>query len=176
MPRAPADGAGRNLFAGYSAEARPLAAYAELMGLYNLAFAVFLAAAKGAGRPLPERLSPGDILLAGVATFKLSRLLAKDLVASPLRAPFTTFQGLSGEGEVTEKPRGAGMQRALGELLTCPFCLGTWVAALFAYGLALSPPLTRFVATIFAMHALADFLQLAYGAASVSVNQQQHDE
>jgi hypothetical protein len=157
------------LFAGYSREERPLVAYTELVGFYHLAFAMFLAAARGAGRPLPQRVALGDILLVGVATFKMSRLVAKDLVTSPLRAPFTTFEGLAGEGEVNEKPRGEGMRRALGELLTCPFCMATWVAAFFAYALVLSPPLTRLIASIFASHALADFLQLAYGAAAESV-------
>jgi hypothetical protein len=158
-----------DLFAGYAKEERPLVAYAELVGLYNLALAMFLAAAKGAGRPLPQRVALADILLVGVATFKLSRLMAKDLVTSPLRAPFTTFEGLAGEGEVNEKPRGEGMQRALGELFTCPFCLGTWVAAFLAYALVLSPPITRLIAAILASHALADFLQLAYGATAESV-------
>ncbi len=48
---------------------------------------------KQADRPLPERVSPGDILLLGVATHKLSRLLAKDWVTSFYRAPFTEYQG-----------------------------------------------------------------------------------
>src|SRR5947209_17193898 len=90
--RAPGGPAGRDPFAGYSKEERPLVAYAELVGLYHLALAMFLAAAKGAGRPLPRRVAWGDILLVGVATFKLSRLIAKDVVVSPLRAPFTTFE------------------------------------------------------------------------------------
>ncbi len=42
---------------------------------------------------MPERIGPGDILLLGVATHKLGRLLAKDWVTSFLRAPFTTFKG-----------------------------------------------------------------------------------
>jgi hypothetical protein len=163
-------GVGLSLFAGYAKEERPLPQYAELMGIYHLAFVMFLAAAKESGRPLPQRVALGDMLVLGVATFKLSRLLAKDLVTSPLRAPFTTFEGLAGEGEVKEKPRGSGMQRALGELLTCPFCVATWVAAFFAYALVLSPALTRLIATIFTTHALADFLQLAYGAAAESTD------
>ncbi len=76
----PAEGedgkAAPELFAGYSQEERPLIAYSALVGLYHLAFAMFLAAAKGAGRPLPQRVALGDILLVGVATFKMSRLIA----------------------------------------------------------------------------------------------------
>lgn len=154
---------------------RPLAAYGELVGLYNLAFVVFVAATKASGRPLPERLALGDVLLVGVATFKLSRLLARDVVTSPLRAPFTTYEGMAGEGEVNGKPRGEGMQRALGELLSCPFCTGTWVAAFLAYALVLSPPLTRLVAGILSAHALADFLQLAYGAAAIGARKLEQD-
>jgi hypothetical protein len=172
-PRPPEGDGVRDLFAGYSKEERPLVAYAELVGLYNLALAMFLAAAKSAGRSLPQRVALGDILLVGVATFKLSRLMARDLVTSPFRAPFTTFEGLAGEGEVNEKPRGEGMQRALGELFTCPFCLATWVAAFLAYALVLSPPITRLISSILASHALADVLQLGYGAATASVQKLQ---
>jgi uncharacterized protein DUF1360 len=166
----------RGIWKGYSDENRPLTAYAQLVGLYNLALVLFLIAARNAGRPLPKRVRVGDILLLGLATFKLSRLLAKDMVTSPLRAPFTRFVGPAGEGEVNEEPRGEGMQRALGELLTCPFCLGAWVAAFLAYGLVLSPPLTRFLAGILATYAVADFFQLAYGAAAEAVGKKEPQE
>lgn len=109
----------RDLFAGYSREPRPLKAYAALTGVYNAAFAAFLLRSKQAGRPLPERVSPGDILLLGVATHKLNRLLAKDWVTSFYRAPFVAYQGAAtAPAEVSEEPRGEGLQRALGELVT----------------------------------------------------------
>jgi hypothetical protein len=158
---------------GYSDEQRPLTAYAGVAALYNLSFVLFLLAARAAGRPIPRRLSLGDVLLLSLATFKLSRLLSRDLVTSFLRAPFTTFRGLSGNGEVDEEPRGEGLQRAVGELLTCPFCLGAWVAAFLAYGLVLSPPLTRLVAGILATHALADFLQFGFADAARNAEKQQ---
>ncbi len=111
----------REVFAGYTPDGggRPLAAYAGLTGVYTGALAAALFAATRQGQPLPERIGPGDILLLGVATHKLSRLLAKDGVTSFLRAPFTTFKGASGiPAEVAEEARGAGLQRALGELVT----------------------------------------------------------
>jgi hypothetical protein len=152
------------LFTGYvraTDEDRPLAAYGGLVGLFNAAFAGFLLGAKRSGLPIPERVGLADVLLLGVATYKLSRLLARDTVTSVLRAPFTEFEGSAGNGEVNEKPRGTGLQHALGELLTCPFCLGQWVAAGFGYSLVFAPRTTRLVASIFAMLTLADFLQLA---------------
>ncbi len=109
----------RDLFAGYSQEPRPLKSYAALTGIYNTAFAAFLLRSKQADRPLPERVSPGDILLLGVATHKLSRLLTKDWVTSFYRAPFTEYQGAAtAPGEVSEQPRGEGLRRSLGELFT----------------------------------------------------------
>jgi hypothetical protein len=61
--------------------------------------------------------------------------------------------------------RGSGPRKALGELLTCPFCVGQWVATSFVLGLVLAPRATRLVASTFTAVAAADFLQLAYTAA-----------
>lgn len=153
-----------SIFAGYSNEQMPLGSYATLVGVYHAAFAGFLAAAKGANRPLPERLGLRDILLLGVATHKLSRIITRDWVTSPLRAPFTEYQSSAGAGEVNEKARGEGMRRALGDLLTCPWCMGPWVAAALAYGFVLKPRTTRLVGGIFAAVALSDYLHHVYDA------------
>ena len=88
--------------------------------------------------------------------------MTKDLITSFLRAPFTTYEGPAGPGEVNEKPRGTGFRRAIGELLSCPFCFGQWVAAFLMYGLVLRPALTRLIAAIFAVLTLADLLH--YGS------------
>jgi hypothetical protein len=101
----------------------------------------------------------------GVATQKLSYLLSKDAVTSPLRAPFTEFQGMESPSHVEEHPRGTGLRKAIGGLMVCNFCLGQWVAAFFVYGLVLAPALTRLVAAIFAVLAISDYLHQAYMAA-----------
>jgi hypothetical protein len=148
----------------YSEEHRPLRAYATLSTVFGTALATALLTGWRRGQ-IPERVSFGDVALIGVATQKLSRLLAKDTVTSFLRAPFTHYEGPSGPGEVNEKPRGKGLQLATGELLGCPFCLAQWVAAGFACGLVLAPRATRTIATIYAAETISDFLQLAYTAA-----------
>ncbi len=163
----------RKLFAGYKRPDGPLASYATLVGIFNAAFAGFLLLTNRSNKAIPERVGLADIALLGLATHKLSRLLAKDWVTSFLRAPFTEYQGSAGPGEVNEKPRGTGMQLALGELLTCPFCMGQWVAAFFGYGLVLAPRVTRLVGSIFVMLTISDFLHLAYGASRTSVQQQE---
>lgn len=154
----------RDVFGGYSDEEKPLASYALLTGAFNLAVAGALLSAARSGR-LPERLSGGDVLLFGIATHKLSRLIAKDTVTSFLRAPFVRYEGPGGINELDETPRGEGLRRAVGELLFCPQCVGQWVAGGFVSALPRAPRTTRLVAGLFASLTLADFLHLAYTSA-----------
>ena len=143
-------------------EHRPLAGYAVLSGGFAAAFGAALAASR---RELPERIGAGDLVLAGVATHKLARLIAKDKVTSFVRAPFTRFQRSSGHGEIEEAARGRGLRLAIGELLVCPYCLAHWIAAAFTLGYVRAPRVTRLLAGVFTIHAISDTLQLAYVAA-----------
>jgi hypothetical protein len=154
----------QGVFEGYDGGEEPLPSYAALAGLFNLILAVILLIARKTGRPIPERVEARDIALLGVATHKLSLLLAKDAITSPLRAPFTELQEKQSPKSVEEKPRGKGLRRSLGELLTCHFCVGQWIASFFAYGLVFAPAVTRLVASIFAIVALSDHLHQSYKA------------
>jgi hypothetical protein len=144
-------------------EGRPLRPSVGLMALYCAVVAGLGALARRRGR-LGETLGPGDLALYGVATFRLSRILAKDPITSPIRAPFTRLEGTSGPAELHEEVRGTGWRHAIGELVTCPFCLGQWVATAFVFGGMLAPRLTRATAATFAVHAAADALQFGYAA------------
>src|SRR3954452_17236391 len=143
---------------------RPLGAYTALIAAFNALAAGGLVAGHRAGR-LPERFSAGDLALAGAATYRLARLLARDRVASGLRGPLTPLPGHAGHGEVDEAARGRGLQRAIGELLVCPNCLGLWVAAGFTGGLVAAPRVTRTLAAGLTIEGIADALQLAAAAA-----------
>jgi hypothetical protein len=137
--------------------------------VYGVLVAIGALLARAAGRELPEQLSTKDLVLMAVGTHKLSRAITKESVASPVRAPFTHHDGAGGPAEVMDEPRGEdGIRHAVGELLTCPFCLDVWVATLFAVGLVVAPRLTRLVAGSFTAVAGADFLQLAYARAQQS--------
>jgi Protein of unknown function (DUF1360) len=105
-----------------------------------------------------------DIALLGVATHKLSLLIANDAITSPLRAPFTELQEKESPKNVEEEPRGKGLRRSIGELLTCQFCTGQWVASFFIYGLVFAPIVTRLMATIFAVVTISDHLHQTYKA------------
>ena len=143
-------------------EQLPVKDYAALVTIFNGLLATGLLAQKCAKEPLPERVEPKDLVLFALATQKLSRVITKDKVTTAFRAPFTEVEGKGGAGELEERPKGRGFRRAIGELLTCPFCLGTWIASGFIYGYIFSPRVTRTVASIFAVSGAADFLQQAY--------------
>ncbi len=146
-------------------EDRPLAGYSVLTTTFLASFAGALAAAHRAGRRLPERVSVQDVVLMGVATHKLSRLIARDKVTAVARAPFTRFQRTTGHAEVDEAPRGSGLRLAVGELLVCPYCLAQWIAGAFTVGHVAAPRLTRLLASMWSAHAIADTAQLVYSAA-----------
>jgi hypothetical protein len=145
-----------------SDQERPLGGYAVLIGAFAGAAAAFSAWFRGSGRELPDRMDPGDLALVTVATHKASRLIAKDRVTSPVRAPFTRYEGDDGPGEVSEAARGRGLRRAVGELLVCPYCIGMWISAAFAAGLLVAPRFTRWFAAVLAALFGADVLQIAY--------------
>jgi hypothetical protein len=159
------DKSGQGIFEGYEeGEDIPLASYAALTAVFNLFFALFLLLARVSGRNIPERIKPEDIVLFGAATHKLSWIVTRDAITAPLRAPFTELEEVKGPTNVQEKPRDTGLQRSLGELLTCRFCLGMWISAFFAYGLVLFPAATRLVGAIFAMLTVSDHLHQVYKA------------
>jgi hypothetical protein len=159
-------GADQGPFSGYAPPPKrpPLGSYAATTTVFNAAFAGALAAAARAGR-LPERVEPEDVVLIGIASHKLSRVMAKDRITAFARAPFTEYQEPGGPGEVEERPRGGGLRRAIGELLVCPYCMSVWTSAGLHLGIVFSPRLTRVVASTFTALTLADFLHIAYNAA-----------
>lgn len=154
--------------ADYAADAeddRPLVGYLLLLLVYLLYASALALVAVVRRAKLPERIGLADLVLMSLATHKLARIVTKDPVTSPLRAPFTRFEGPSGDGEITDAPRGRGLRHAVGELLTCPFCIGQWIATLCLFGLVVAPRLTRLFASVFAVLTGSDLLQLVYAEA-----------
>jgi hypothetical protein len=136
--------------------------YATALCLYAGALASTALLAKARGKGLPPSIPVQDLVVGSVATHKMTRLIAKEGVTTPLRAPFTTFESEAGSAEVNETPREGHVRHAAGELLSCPFCLAPWVATAYVAGLALSPRIARAWAATFAVVAGADGLQHVY--------------
>jgi len=149
-------------------EERPMGGYLVLLSTY-LTTVVTLGLVVRRRRSLPLRPAAADLALVAVATHKVSRMLAKDSVLAAVRMPFTRFEAPAGAGEVFESVRGGGVRHAVGELLTCPFCLAQWVATGFTFGMLLAPRATRQVASVFCAVTASDYLQLAYCAAEKKV-------
>ncbi|MDX3095554.1 DUF1360 domain-containing protein [Streptomyces sp. ME19-03-3] len=145
----------------YGADAdRPLGAFVTLMAAYGGALGAVAGAARLAGRTVPEP-TPWDVLLLAGATHRLSRLITKDAVTSPLRAPFTRFEGTAGPSETAEEVRGSGARKAVGELVTCPFCTSLWIVTGCAAGLVFAPGPTRLAAGALSALTLSDLLHFA---------------
>lgn len=136
----------------------PYEAYAAIVGAFL--------AGLGAVSALSRRSPPGtalELVALSAATFKASRTLSRERVASFLREPFV-------EG-ADEHPAGQGFQRALGELVTCTRCVGTWSAAALASTQMLAPRYGRALTWTLAAGAANDFLQAAFAALCAKSNE-----
>ncbi|WP_411149055.1 DUF1360 domain-containing protein [Streptomyces sp. A30] len=140
----------------------PLTGYATLATAFASGAVLFSVAARRRGVRLPDRVPPWDVALLGTATFKASRLLSKDRITSFVRAPFTRRAEEGAGGEVNDAPRGSGVRRAVGELVSCPFCTAAWVAGSLVASYAAAPRAARLVSVGLSALTVADWLQDAW--------------
>src|SRR5438046_6824971 len=145
-------------------EEQLLTEYATLLAFYLTSVSILTGTAAKQKR-LPRKFGALDLALLGIATHKLSRIVAKDRITSILRAPFVSYIRSAGAGEVEEEPRGRGIQRGIGHLISCPYCMAPWCATALAFSLLFAPRATRFFAGTLASVAASDFLHRAYLAA-----------
>jgi hypothetical protein len=104
----------------------------------------------------------GEVANLAVASHKAARLITHDQVLAPFRAPFVEYKEPRGKGAVKEKPRGSGPQRAVGELITCPYCTGLWTAAGATCGYLLAPRATRTASLLLSLSYCVDLLNVAW--------------
>jgi len=119
-------------------EEQLLTEYATLLGFYLASAAVVTGIAVQQNR-LPRKVGLLDLALLGIATHKLSRIVAKDRITGILRAPFVNYIRSSGAAEVEEDPRGRGFQRGVGHLISSPYCLAPWCATALSFGFLFGP-------------------------------------
>jgi Protein of unknown function (DUF1360) len=133
-------------------------AYAAIVGTFFAGLGVVSLLAR---RSLPATAL--DLVALSAATFKASRTLSRERVGSFVREPFV-------EGD-EERPAGEGLQRALGELVTCSRCVGTWVAAGLASTQMVAPRFGRAVTWTLGAAAANDFLQAGFSALCAKANE-----
>ena len=138
----------------------PYRDYAVITGVFGAGLAGAGGLARAFGRN-PACQTPLDLVVLSAATFKAARTLARDEVTSFLREPFVRGHAHSGEGE---EPVEDGMSQAIGELVTCSRCVGTWAAAGLAATQILAPRFGRLLTWSLAAAGANDFLQAAFKA------------
>jgi hypothetical protein len=147
------------------AETPPYASYAAIMGT----FVGGLAAAGALTRSLrrdPQRFTTLDFAVLSLASFKAARTLSRDQVTSFLREPF-----VEAVGDDEEPVQTGDMEQAIGELLTCTRCVGTWAAAGLAATQIIAPRFGRLLTWSLGAAAANDFLQSAFAALTAKSNQ-----
>jgi hypothetical protein len=144
----------------------PYEAYATIVGAFVGGLGLAGAAARHLDRN-PACQTPLDFLILAAASFKAARTLARDEVTSFLRDPFV--EGAAHEGD--ENPVASGDYRqAIGELVTCSRCVGTWAAAGLATTQILMPRTGRLLTWSLAAAGANDWLQAGFAALTERAN------
>ena len=133
--------------------ARP-ADYAALSAGWGAALATVLLASRDKG---DEPVKPTEIIPLGVATFALSKLVSKEKVDRWVREPFVD-EAPGGE----RTPKGEGLRYAVGELLTCTRCVGTWSALALVALRVTRPREARVVSAVLGASAVNDWAQAGF--------------
>jgi Protein of unknown function (DUF1360) len=123
--------------------------YAALNAVWASLTAGLLVGTRNDAPPLQE------LPVFGLATFALTKALAKEKVGTWVREPLVHET----DGR---QPKGRRLRYAAGELLTCTRCLGTW-SSLALVGLRVARPREgRIVATVLAAAGMNDWLQSGF--------------
>ena len=145
----------------------PYHAYAGIMGTFVGGIAVAGALARLLDRD-PRSDGPLDLIVLGAATFKASRTITRDEVTSFLREPFVEGEAHEGDEDPVES---GDVRQAVGELVTCSRCVGTWVAAGLASTQILAPRFGRILTWSLAAAGVNDFLQAGFTALTTKSNE-----
>jgi hypothetical protein len=138
---------------------RPYGAYAVLTGIFSGGVALVAA---GARRRAFRPYTALDVALLSLATFKVARTVARDNVTSFIREPFVEEVR---EAPDEEHPVPTGdIRQAVGELVTCTRCVGTWAAAAITATEVLAPSFGRIMVRSLALGGANDWLQAGFAA------------
>ena len=151
-------------------EQPPYRAYAAIMAT----FAGGLAAAGALGRALDRDAGEHDwidLVTLAAATFKASRTIASDEVTSFVREPFVEGRPHEGKDEPLET---GDLRQAIGELVTCSRCIGTWVAAALGTTQILAPRFGRLLTWTLCAAGANDFAQAGFAALTAKANALEH--
>ena len=147
-------------------ERPPYEAYAAIMSIFVGGLGAAGAVARALDRD-PQCHTALDFAVLGAAAFKAARTLSHDEVTSFIRGPFVRGHAHSGD----EEPVQGGLEQAIGELVTCSRCAGTWIAAALAATQVVAPRFGRLLTWSLGAAAANDFLQAGFTALTEKANQ-----
>ena len=110
-----------------------------------------------------------DFAVLSAASFKGARTLARDEVTSFLREPFV--RGHAHKGDDEEPVETGDWDQAIGELVTCSRCIGTWVAGALATTQIIAPRFGRLLTWSLAAAGINDWLQAGFAALTEKANE-----
>ncbi len=145
----------------------PYGSYATLVALYSGGLVAAGYLARRLDRD-PQCSSALDFAMLAGASFKAARTISRDKITSFVRGPFVEGEAYDGEDE---EPTGTGFHRAVGELVTCTRCIGTWTAGGLAATQILAPRFGRLLTWSLAASAANDFLQAGFVALTAKTNE-----
>jgi uncharacterized protein DUF1360 len=146
----------------------PYHAYATITGVFVAGLALAGGLARLTGRD-PREQGWLDLTTLSLAAFKAARTIARDDVTSFIREPFV--EGDPRRPEEEHPVQTGGMEQAIGELVTCSRCVGTWAAAGLATTQVLAPRFGRLLTWTLAAAGLNDFLQAGFVALTQKSNE-----
>jgi len=139
--------------------------YATLNAVYGVMLTSLVLATRG--RRGTEPIRGAELVPMGAATFALSKVIAREKMGTWVREPFVDEEPATDDGPV---PRGRGLRRAVGELVTCTRCVGAW-SAMAVVGLRVaSPSAGRTVTAVLAASAINDWMQSGFRLVSAKAN------
>lgn len=103
-----------------------------------------------------------SFVLITFASFRLTRLIVFDKIASFIRTPFLETveeAGEAGETITYWKPKGTGLRYWIGELFSCYWCTGIWSALILYLGNEFMSFIFQPVTFILAIAALAGIME-----------------
>jgi hypothetical protein len=132
----------------------------------NLAYGALLAAVVVGTRERAREdpIQTRELIPIAAATFALAKVVAREKIGTWVRDPFVEVSG----GE--RRPRGTGLRRAVGELVTCTRCVGAWSALTVVGVRMVDPPAGRTVTNVLAASAANDWLQSSFKGVCAQTN------
>jgi hypothetical protein len=127
--------------------------YAAINAVWVALAASLLAGSRG--RASTDPITNKELIPLAAATFAVSKAVARERIGTWVREPFV-------DEEAGQQPKGGRLRRAVGELVTCTRCVGTW-SALGVVGLrVLRPEAGRTLSVILASSAANDWMQCGF--------------